>query len=34
MLFLEAGLGNYKYYDMDKVIKSALEKCKEVLEKA
>ena len=26
--------GNYKYYDMDKVIKSALEKCKEVLEKA
>ena len=26
-------LGNYKYYDMDKVIKSALEKCKEVLEK-
>ena len=27
-------LGNYKYYDMDKVIKSALEKCKEVLEKA
>ena len=24
-------LGNYKYYDMDKVIKAALEKCKEVL---
>ena len=24
-------LGNYKYYDMDKVIKSALDKCKEIL---
>ena len=24
-------LGNYKYYDMDKVIKAALEKSKEIL---
>ncbi len=31
-LYLEVDFGEYKYYDMDKVIERALEVCKKILD--